>query len=398
MKMSENISMALKNILSNKIRSFLTMLGIIIGVGAVIAMVSIGEGAKQRITDSITAMGSNLLIATPGRGGRGGGFGEGATKLTDKELELIRNASPYIKTIVPEVRTHATVSYDTNSMSTTIEGCPVDYPEVRNYQVESGRFFTEDEVKSRRRVAVIGSYVAEQLFPDGNPLGASISVGRLRMEVIGVLAEKGQSGMGNSDDLILAPITTVQKKLIGNTNYQVFYIQVKSADYMDQTYNQVYNVLLNRYQDETKFNLRNQAEILSTVQESSQTFTFLLAGIAAVSLLVGGIGIMNIMLVSVTERIREIGIRKAIGARKEEILSLFLMEAVMLSVSGGLLGIVMGYAASAIVAKVSGWNATVTLPSIIIAFLFSIMIGLFFGVYPAYKASGLNPIEALRHE
>lgn len=398
MKMSENISMALKNILSNKIRSFLTMLGIIIGVGAVIAMVSIGEGAKQRITDSITAMGSNLLIATPGRGGRGGGFGEGATKLTDKELELIRNASPYIKTIVPEVRTHATVSYDTNSMSTTIEGCPVDYPEVRNYQVESGRFFTEDEVKSRRRVAVIGSYVAEQLFPDGNPLGASISVGRLRMEVIGVLAEKGQSGMGNSDDLILAPITTVQKKLIGNTNYQVFYIQVKSADYMDQTYNQVYNVLLNRYQDETKFNLRNQAEILSTVQESSQTFTFLLAGIAAVSLLVGGIGIMNIMLVSVTERIREIGIRKAIGARKEEILSLFLMEAVMLSVSGGLLGIVTGYAASAIVAKVSGWNATVTLPSIIIAFLFSIMIGLFFGVYPAYKASGLNPIEALRHE
>ena len=396
MKDSENVMMAFRNILNNKIRSFLTMLGIIIGVGAVIAMVSIGEGAKNRVTDSISAMGSNLLIVTPGRGG---GFGEGTTiHLTRKEVELFQKSSSHIKAIVPEVRTSQTVAYGGNSMSTTIQGCTVDYPSVRNYKVASGRFFTDNEVNSRRRVAVIGSYVAEELFADSNPVGAIISAGRLRLEVIGVLTEKGQSGFGNSDDLVLVPITTVQQKLVGSKDYQAIYIQVQSEAYMDQTYNEVYDTLLNRYKDEEKFNLRNQAEILSTVQESSKTFTYLLAGIAAVSLLVGGIGIMNIMLVSVTERIREIGIRKAIGARKEEILSLFLIEAVMLSLSGGLIGILVGCLASKLMAKFSGWTATITLSSIILSFVFSIAIGLFFGVYPAYKASGLNPIEALRHE
>ncbi len=398
MKASENVMMAFRNILNNKIRSFLTMLGIIIGVGAVIAMVSIGEGAKSRITDSISAMGSNLLIVTRGRGGRGGGFGQGSTPLGSKEAELIESSSSHIKTIVPEVRTNQTVSYGGNSMDTTIQGCTIDFPAVRNYQVASGRFFTADEIKGRRRVAVIGSYVAEELFPGANPIGGVISAGRLRLEIVGVLAEKGQSGFTNSDDLVLAPLTTVQKKLVGTKNYQAIYIQVENEALMDQTYEQVYAALLDHYQDEDKFNLRNQAEILAAVQESSQTFTFLLAGIAAVSLLVGGIGIMNIMLVSVTERIREIGIRKAIGARKEEILSLFLFEAVMLSLSGGLIGILLGCLAAKLMANFSGWAATITLPSIILSFVFSIAIGLFFGVYPAYKASGLNPIEALRHE
>lgn len=310
MKASENITMAFKNILNNKIRSFLTMLGIIIGVGAVIAMISIGEGAKNRITDSISAMGSNLLIVTRGRGGRGGGYGQGATPLGRRELELIENSSAYLKTIAPEVRTMQTVSYAGNSMDTTIQGCTVDYPEVRNYKIASGRFFTADEVAGRRSLAVIGSYVAGELFPDTNPIGAVISVGRLRLEVIGVLAEKGQSGFNNSDDLVLAPLTTVQKKLMGTKDYQAIYLQVQSEAYMDLAYDQVNAALLNHYQDEDKFDLRNQAEILAAVQESSQTFTFLLAGIAAVSLLVGGIGIMNIMLVSVTERIREIGIKK----------------------------------------------------------------------------------------
>lgn len=398
MKASENVMMAFRNILNNKIRSFLTMLGIIIGVGAVIAMVSIGEGAKNRITNSISAMGSNLLIVTRGRGGRGGGFGQGSTPLGRKEVELIQKNASHIKTIVPEVRTNQTVSYSGNSMDTTIQGCTIDFPEVRNYQVASGRFFTEDEIKGRRRVAVIGSYVADELFPSANPIGAVISAGRLRLEVVGVLAEKGQSGFNNSDDLVLAPLTTVQKKLVGTKDYQAIYIQVENEAFIDQVYDQVYAALLDHYQDEDKFNLRNQAEILATVQESSKTFTFLLAGIAAVSLLVGGIGIMNIMLVSVTERIREIGIRKAIGARKEEILSLFLIEAVMLSLSGGVIGIALGCIAAKLMASFSGWTTTITLPSIILSFVFSIAIGLFFGVYPAYKASGLNPIEALRHE
>ena len=401
MKASENIMMAVRNILNNKIRSFLTMLGIIIGVGAVIAMISIGEGAKSRITDSITAMGSNLLIVTRGRGGRGGrggGFGQAAVSLGEKEGELIRNSSSHIKTTAPEVRTNQTVAYDGNSMSTTVQGCTVDFPSVRNYQVALGRFFVEEEIQHRRRVAVIGSYVADELFPNSNPLGAIIKAGRLRLEVIGVLAEKGQSGFSNSDDLVLAPLTTVQQKLIGSKDYQAIYIQVENEEFMERTYDQVFTTLLKHYKDEEKFNLRNQAEILATVQESSQTFTFLLAGIAAVSLLVGGIGIMNIMLVSVTERIREIGIRKAIGARKEEILSLFLIEAVMLSLSGGLIGILLGCLAAKVMANFSGWATTITFPSILLSFAFSIAIGLFFGVYPAYKASGLNPIEALRHE
>jgi putative ABC transport system permease protein len=398
MKASENITMAFKNIFNNKIRSFLTMLGIIIGVGAVISMISIGEGAKKRVTDSITAMGSNLLIVTRGRGGRGGGFGQGSAALGRKEVELIQNSSPFITNIAPEARTNQNVSYAGNSMNTTILGCTINYPSVRNYKVASGRFFTQDEVDGRRRVAVIGSYIKSELFPDSNPIGAMIKVGRLRLEVVGVLEEKGQSGFSNSDDLVLAPLTTVQKKLIGNENYQAVYIQVQDESFMDQVYNRVYAVLIDHYQDEDKFNLRNQAEILTAVQESSRTFTFLLAGIAAVSLLVGGIGIMNIMLVSVTERIREIGIRKAIGARKEEILALFLIEAVILSLSGGLIGILAGCSVAKVMANLSGWSATITLSSIILSFAFSIAIGLFFGVYPAYKASGLNPIEALRHE
>ncbi len=398
MKASENAMMAFRNILNNKIRSFLTMLGIIIGVAAVISMISIGEGAKKRVTDSITAMGSNLLIVTRGRGGRGGGFGQGSATLGRKEVELIQNSSSFITNIAPEVRTNQNVAYAGSSMNTSIIGCTVNYPSVRNYQVDSGRFFTQDEVDDRRRVAVLGSYIKNELFPDSNPIGSMLKVGRLRLEVVGVLAEKGQSGFSNSDDLILAPLTTVQKKLVGNENYQAVYIQVENESVMDQVYNRVYTALIDRYQDEDQFNLRNQAEILTAVQESSKTFTFLLAGIAAVSLLVGGIGIMNIMLVSVTERIREIGIRKAIGARKEEILSLFLIEAVMLSLSGGLIGILAGCLAAKVMANLSGWSATITLPSVMLSFVFSIAIGLFFGVYPAYKASGLNPIEALRHE
>ena len=398
MKASENVMMAFRNILNNKIRSFLTMLGIIIGVGAVISMISIGEGAKKRVTDSITAMGSNLLIVTRGRGGRGGGFGQGSVTLGRKEVELIQNSSSHITNIAPEVRTNQNVAYAGNSMNTSIIGCTVNYLSVRNYQVATGRFFTQDEVDSRHRVAVIGAYLKSELFPDSNPIGSMLKVGRLRLEVIGVLAEKGQSGFSNSDDLMLVPLTTVQKKLVGNGNYQAIYIQVQNESLMDQVYNRVFGALIDHYQDEDKFNLRNQAEILTAVQESSKTFTFLLAGIAAVSLLVGGIGIMNIMLVSVTERIREIGIRKAIGARKEEILSLFLIEAVMLSLSGGLIGILVGCLVAKVMANLSGWSATVTLPSVMLSFVFSIGIGLFFGVYPAYKASGLNPIEALRHE
>jgi putative ABC transport system permease protein len=248
-------------------------------------------------------------------------------------------------------------------------------------------------------VAVIGSYIAEELFAGIDPLGKEITVGPTRLKIIGVLKEKGQGGFGNNDDLILVPLVMAQRRLFGSERLSMVSVKINSAKNMDAAYEQLNAAMLVKFKNkEDKFSVRNQAEILSTVQESAQTFTLLLAGIAAVSLLVGGIGIMNIMLVSVTERIREIGIRKAIGAQKEEILLLFLIEAVMLSVTGGLIGILLGCASSKIAGSFSGWTTVLTIQPVVMAFAFSFVIGLFFGVFPAYKAAGLDPIEALRHE
>ena len=398
MKVTENVTMAVKNLAANKIRSFLTMLGVIIGVAAVIVMVALGEGAKKQITQNITAMGSNLVMVFAGMGNnRGGSFG-GGQPLTNDILPVLADASSEIAAIAPEARRNDIVGNGFVSMQTTVTGCTIPYFAVRNYQLDEGRIFDEAELNARRRVAVIGSYVAQQLYPDSDPLGQDIKVGTVRFQIIGVLVEKGQSGFGNSDDLILIPLTTAQQRLFGNQNLSTVYIQAESEKQVDSVYNQVYAALLNKFRDESKFTVRNQAEILATVEQTTQTFTMLLAGIAAVSLLVGGIGIMNIMLVSVTERIKEIGIRKAIGAQKSEILGLFLIEAVVLSLIGGLIGISLGWGLAMLVSKFSGWTAVVSLSSILISFGFSIMVGLFFGGYPAYKAAGLHPIEALRHE
>ncbi|MCL6590105.1 MAG: ABC transporter permease [Firmicutes bacterium] len=404
MRISENFTMAVKNLRSNLVRSVLTMLGVIIGVTAVIIMVSLGEGAKQQITQRITAQGSNLLILSPGRGDRreGGAFGSAAT-LTNKILPVIQNCSPYIQAIAPEARSGGGgggyVKAGSYSYQTSIIGCTAAYFPVRNYEVELGLPFTDADVEGRRRIAVLGSYVAEQLFPGVNPVGREIKIGNLRVTVIGVLKSKGQSGFMNSDDLILMPLYTVQQRLRGNKNLNTIYIQIKSDQLMGPAYEQINAALLNYFEgDDTKFNIMNQADMLSMMQDATQTFTLLLAGIAAVSLLVGGIGIMNIMLVSVTERIKEIGIRKAIGAQKEEILALFLIEAVVLSVLGGVTGILLGWFFGSVIAGMIGWNAVITMTSVLVSFLFSVFIGLFFGVYPAYKAAGLHPIDALRYE
>ncbi len=399
MRVSENFSMAIKNLRSNLVRSILTMLGVIIGVAAVIVMVALGEGAKQQITSNITAMGSNLLIVFPGRGQtRGGSFG-GGNDLTNEILPVIQSSSTYISAVSPEARGRGLVKAGPNSFQTPVIGCTTNYLTVRNYQMDSGLFFSEDDIKARRRVAVIGSYTAEQIFPGVNPVGQEMKIGTLRVKVIGQLQTKGQSGFGNNDDLVLLPITTVQSRVLGNKNISSIYIQIKSDQLMDAANTQISSAMLAYFKgDDTKFSIRNQAEILSSVQQATQTFTLLLGGVAAISLLVGGIGIMNIMLVSVTERIKEIGIRKAIGAPKEEILALFLMEAVTLSVTGGLVGIGLGWALSALVAGAFGWSTSITFSSVLISFVFSILTGLFFGVYPAYKASGLHPIDALRYE
>lgn len=398
MKISENIGMALRNLSSNKVRSLLTMLGVIIGVAAVIDMVALGQGAQQQVTQNITAMGSNLVMVFPGRGSRRGGSFGGGQPLTNSLLPALQNASPRIAVIAPEVRSSFVIRVGDNSSESSVIGCTIPYFNLRNYQVASGRIFNEAEVSGRRRVAVIGSYVAEQLFGGTDPIGQDIKVGVVRFQIVGVLKEKGQSGFNNSDDLVLIPLTTAQQRVLGSQNLDTIYIQADSNDHVDSVYNDVYAVLLDKFKDESKFNVRNQAEILSTVQQTTQTFTLLLASIAAVSLLVGGIGIMNIMLVSVTERIKEIGIRKAIGAQKSEILGLFLIEAVGLSIMGGVIGIALGWVLAALISKLSGWPTMVSPLSIIISFGFSILVGLFFGGYPAYKAAGLHPIEALRHE
>lgn len=397
MRYTENFTMAIKNLRSNLIRSLLTMLGVIIGVASVIVMVALGEGAKQQITSSITAMGSNLLMVYPNFSGRGGSFGSG-TSLDNKIIPVIETCSPYIEAVAPEARSRALVKSGANSMQTSITGCTTTYLQLRNYQISSGSFFSEDDLKSKKRYAVIGSYIAEELFPEKDPVGQELKIGKVRAQIIGVLEQKGQNGASNSDDLVLVPLTTMQQKMSGNKNLSTIYVKVNDEKNMDTVNNQLYEALLAELGDESKFRIGNQAEVLATVQQTTQSFTFLLAGIAAVSLLVGGIGIMNIMLVSVTERTREIGIRKAIGAQMEEILMLFLTEAVFLSVLGGIIGILLGGGLSVLVARFSGWSTAITPASVIVSFLFSFFTGLFFGVYPAYKASGLNPIEALRHE
>ncbi|HEY8465112.1 MAG TPA: ABC transporter permease [Bacillota bacterium] len=398
MRFSENFLMAFRNLKSNKIRSLLTMLGIIIGVGAVIVMMALGEGSKKKITDSITAMGSNLLMVSPGRGSRRGGSFGGGQEFDNKILKVIQNSSPYIEAIAPQAQSTKTVQYGGNSLDTNVIGCTVNYPAIRNYKIARGRFFSRHEEESKKRVAVIGSYVAEELFEGSDPLNTEIKIGKVRLKVIGVLAEKGQGGFGNNDDLILVPLTMAQRRIFGSNRLNMVSVKIKSEKEIDLAYEQLYTALLEKFKNkEDKFSLRNQAEILSTVEETSQTFTLLLVGIAAVSLVVGGIGIMNIMLVSVTERIREIGIRKAIGAQKEEILLLFLIEAVLLSLTGGVIGVLAGCAVAQILARL-GWSIVITFKPVLLSFAFSIAIGLFFGVFPAYKAAGMDPVEALRYE
>lgn len=382
--------MAVKNLKSNKVRSFLTMLGVIIGVGAVIAMVSLGEGAKQQITERINEMGSNLLIVTPTR--------NGLNSINNNTVEVVKSASPFIQTVAPAVRGEKVVEAGGESIQASIIGCTPAYGEVRNYHVKIGRFFNGEENNSRHRVAVIGSYIAQELFPGTNPVGESIKIGNVRAEIVGILTEKGQSGFGNVDNVVLLPLSTAQQRIFGNANLSEINIQVKAGEYINAAYEEVHRVLIDKFKDEDKFNINNMAEVLSTAQDMTRTMTMLLAGIAAVSLMVGGIGIMNIMLVSVTERIREIGIRKAIGAQPEEILVLFLIEAVTLSLIGGGIGIFSGAALAILFGKLIGWTITVSMTAVAVAFIFSLLVGLFFGVYPAYKAGRLNPIEALRHE
>ncbi len=392
----------------NKMRSFLTALGIIIGVGAVIAMVSIGEGAKRGIQDRFASMGTDLLFVSPGsQSARGvhGGWGSMTTLKEDDALAILREC-PAVMYVSPSVSARAQTVYGNKNWNTSISGTGDRYPEVRNWEVELGAYFDEAMVKSAAKVCVLGADVKTNLFEDEDPVGKVIRIKKIPFKVLGVLKKRGESGgFGSRDDMITIPYTTAMRRLQGIDYIQSVDVRAVSTAALPQAVTQIQELLRNRHRiapgAEDDFTVRNMSEIAETAAEATQMMTVLLGSIASISLLVGGIGIMNIMLVSVTERIREIGLRMAVGAREVDILLQFLTEAIVLSLMGGLIGIGFGIGASRLIKKIkmfSAFNTVVSLESVLLAFFFAAAIGIFFGFYPARKASRLDPIEALRYE
>ena len=405
MSILESISVAVESLSANKMRTVLTMLGIIIGVGAVITMLALAQGARERMMSQIQQMGTNVLIVMSGQSRHGavmGGFGS-IQSLTLEDSEVIPQKCSSIDKVAPEVSSGAQVKYRNQNTNTAIIGCTPDFLDVRNYQVQDGRFFTQNEVKSANKVAVIGATAAKNLFGEESPIGKRIRVKGMPFDVVGLMAVKGAAGsFGDPDDQIYIPVTTAMHRVFGLQYVRAISAQAKSMSMMDQATAEITSLLRKRHrlhQDaDDDFVIRSQAEFMQMANQAAGVFTLLLGGIASVSLLVGGIGIMNIMLVSVTERTREIGIRMAIGARRRDILNQFLIESVVLSLLGGAAGVLMGIGASSLIAKFSGWNVSVSLPSVLLSFGFAAMVGIFFGLYPARKASGLHPIDALRYE
>ncbi len=405
MNLWESIRVSLRALLANKMRSILTMLGIIIGVGAVVAMVGIGNGASASVTSQIKGLGSNLLVVTPGQsntGGVRGGAGSAST-LAMSDVDKIETLSS-VKAVAPAVNTQVQVVYSSGNTSTGVIGTTVEYAQIRNISLEQGRFLTQADIDSSVRVAVLGPSVVEDLLGSNQAdvLGKVIKLNNVPFQVVGVTASQGSSGMTNNDDVIYVPINTAQGRLIGKKNLNQIYIEATSADLMETAQAQVTTALQRAHQistgQENDFTVTNQADILETMEDVSQTMTLLLGGIAGISLLVGGIGIMNIMLVSVTERTREIGIRKAIGAKGKDILQQFMIEAVILSVLGGSIGIALGAGGSRIAGSLFSMSTSISGTSIVLAFGFSAAIGIIFGVFPARKAALMNPIDALRYE
>lgn len=402
----ESILIALEGLKSNKLRSILTMLGIIIGVGAVIAMVSIGLGVQQKVQNSISSLGSNLLIVMPGSNAPPGtvrlAAGSNIT-LTNQDAKAISKQVAGISYVLPAVSSQYQVIYGNQNWKTSVQGTTPDFLTVRNYGVSAGSFFSHSDDTSRARVAVLGQTVATNLFGAASPVGKTIRINQAPFRVVGVLSTKGQSSMGqDQDDLVLIPLSTAQDRLMGITYLNNISIQAKNADVINKVQEDVTTLLRSRHHlaagVENDFTVRNMTALMATMTETTGTITVLLGNIAAISLLVGGIGIMNIMLVSVTERTREIGIRKALGATFRNVLLQFIIEAVAISVTGGLFGIAVGIIGARVISWVAGWNTIVAWWAIVGAFGVSVLIGLFFGVYPARKAALLDPIEALRYE
>ncbi|PYQ52194.1 MAG: multidrug ABC transporter substrate-binding protein [Acidobacteria bacterium] len=394
----------LKAISRNKLRSFLTMLGMVIGVGCVIVVVAIGNGASASIQSTINSLGTNFIMVFPGATTASGArLFTGNSNLTPDDGEAIKSEAPDVAYVSPQVRTAAQVIAGELNWGTSVNGVGTDYPLIRVWNVAQGDFFTDADVKAAAKVAVLGATVAENLFPNGNAVGQIIRIKNVPFKIVGVLERKGGNMMGqDQDDTILAPYTTIMKRLSGKTKIDMLYVSARSADAVQQAQTEIDSILRQRHRigpgQDADFQMRSQEEIAAASASQMNTLKMLLLIVAAVSLLVGGIGIMNIMLVSVTERTREIGIRMAIGAKGRHVLIQFLFEAITISIVGGLIGVLLGIGSSKLVAAKAGWPIVVSVESIVLAFGVAAFIGVFFGFYPARKAARLDPIEALRYE
>ncbi len=406
MNITKTAHVSLHALSRNKMRSFLTALGIIIGVGAVIAMVSIGQGAKEQVEKTFSSLGTNVLTIRPGSSSfRGVSGGTGTTySLTNADAQAIHDECEAVLAVSPSVSTRTQVIYGNKNWNTSIQGTSEDYPLIKNWDISEGIFFDESMVKSGQKVCVLGQDVSKSLFENSDPIGQIIRIKNIPFKVLGVLEQKGEAGgWGSQDDMILIPYTTAQRRLLGTVDtLQSIELSAISAELTNDAQKQIEELLRIRHRiapgSEDDFNVRNMTDIAEGATESTKVLTLLLGGVASVSLLVGGIGIMNIMLVSVTERIREIGIRMSVGAKEKDILMQFMAEAIVLSVCGGFIGIIVGLSGSKLISQIAGWPTIISIGAMVLAFCFSAAVGIFFGFYPARKASRLDPIVALKYE
>ncbi len=406
MNLTNLFKIALRALANNKMRGFLTMLGIIIGVASVITMLAIGQGSKKSIQAEISEMGSNMIMIQPGGDIRGGVRQEASSMETLKlqDYQNIVDETRYVAAVSPSVNSSGQVIYGANNAPTTINGISPDYMEIRRYKVEDGEMFTEQDIAVAAKVCVVGKTVVDNLFPGGeNPVGKVIRFQKLPFKIVGVLESKGYNSMGmDQDDLILAPYTTIQKKVLAITHLQGITCSALKEEYTEQAIDEISEILRRNHKlkagEEDDFTIRSQQELSSMLTSTTDMMTVLLAAVAGISLLVGGIGIMNIMYVSVTERTREIGLRMSIGAKGIDILSQFLIESILISVTGGLIGVIFGVGSAIVVNQVAHFPIYIQPWSVLLSFLVCTATGIFFGWYPAKKAAQLDPIEAIRYE